>query len=110
MEATIPRTSNEASKVETLELGSEEKVGAILGAEAAPAPTTGGRGIAAAGGGGGIEPALGGGGGTNAPAGLFSLSFGAELASPSDEGGGGGGGGGVSRLIVDGCYQVLEWG
>jgi hypothetical protein len=65
--------------------------------------------MAAAGGGGGIEPALGG-GGTNAPAGLFSLSFGAELASPSDEGGGGGGGGGVSRLIVDGCYQVLEWG
>jgi len=108
MEATIARTSNEASKVETLALGSDEKVGAILGA---PAPTTGGRGMAAVGGGGGIEPALGGGGGTNAPAGLFSLSLGAELASPSEEGGGGGGGGGgVSRLIFDGCYQVLEWG
>jgi hypothetical protein len=107
MEATKPRTSNEASNVEMLALGSDEKVGAILGAEA---PTTGGRGIAAIGGGGGMEPALGGGGGANAPAGLFSLSFGAELASPSEDGGGGGGGGGVSRLIVDVCYQVLEWG
>ncbi len=105
MEATKPRTSNEASKVETLPLGSDEMVGAIRGAEA---PTTGGRGIAAAGGGGGIEPALGGGGGTKAPAGLFSFNLGAELASPSEEGGGGGGGGGVSRLIVDRCYQVLE--
>ncbi len=103
----MPRTSNEASKVETLALGSDEMVGAILGA---PAPTTGGRGIAAAGGGGGIEPALGGGGGTNAPAGLFSFSLGAELASPSDEGGGGGGGGGVSKLIGMVDYQVLEWG
>lgn len=77
MDAAIPRISNEASRVVTLELGSDEMVGAILGAEAEPAPTTGGRGIAAAGGGGGIEPALGGGGGTNAPAGLLSLSLGA---------------------------------
>ena len=107
VEATIPRTSNEASRVETFAAGSDEMVGAILGAEV---PTTGGRGIAAAGGGGGIEPALGGGGGTKAPTGLLSFSLGAELASPSGEGGGGGGGGGVSRLIVDGCYQVLEWG
>ena len=106
----MPRMSNEASRVVTFELGVAEMVGAILGAEAEPAPTTGGRGIAAAGGGGGIDPALGGGGGTNAPAGLFSFNLGAELASPSEEGGGGGGGGGVSRLIVDGCYQVLEWG
>ena len=107
MEATKPRTSNKASKVETLPLGSDEMVGAIRGAEA---PTTGGRGIAAAGGGGGIEPALGGGGGTKTPAGLLSFNLGAELASPSEDGGGGGGGGGVSRLIVVRCYQVLEWG
>jgi len=85
-------------------------VGAILGADTEPAPTTGGRGIAAAGGGGGIEPALGGGGGIAAPTGLLSFSLGAEFASPSEEGGGGGGGGGggVSRLIVVWCYQVLE--
>jgi hypothetical protein len=107
VEATTPRTSNEASKVETLALGTDEMVGTILGALA---PTTGGRGIAAAGGGGGIEPALGGGGGTNAPAGLLSFNLGAELASPSEDGGGGGGGGGVSRLIVEVFYQVLEWG
>ena len=104
----MPRISNEASKVVTLELGVDEMIGATLGAEPV-APTTGGRGIAPAGGGGGMAPALGG-GGITAPAGLLSLSLGAcELASPS-EGGGGGGGGGVSRLIVIGCYQVLECG
>ena len=107
----MPKISNEASKVVTFEVGVDEMVGAILGAEAAPAPTTGGRGIAAAGGGGGIEPALGGGGGIAAPpTGLLSFSLGAELASPSEKGGGGGGGGGgVSWLIVVWCYQVLEW-
>jgi hypothetical protein len=84
-------------------------VGAILGAEPPVDPTTGGRGIEAAGGGGGME-ALGGGGGiAAAPTGLLSFNFGAELASPSEEGGGGGGGG-VSRLIVVLSYQVLERG
>jgi hypothetical protein len=104
VEASIPMTSNDASSVVTFELEAEEIVGATLGA--AVAPTPGGRGIATAGGGGGIT-ALGGGGGMTAPAGLFSLSFGAELASPSEEGGGGGGGG-VSRLIFVSRYQVLE--
>ena len=108
-DATRPRISNAASKVVTLELATDEMVGAILGA-APVAPTTGGRGIAPAGGGGGIAPALGGGGGITAPTGLLSFSLGAcELASPS-EGGGGGGGGGVSKLIVIVCYQVLERG
>lgn len=104
VEASMPMTSNDASRAVTFELGAEEMVGATLGA--AVAPTPGGRGIAAAGGGGGIA-ALGGGGGITAPAGLFSLSFGAELASPSEDGGGGGGGG-VSRLIFVSGYQVLE--
>lgn len=112
VEASMPMTSNDASRAVTFELGADEMVGATLGAVAAPTP--GGRGIAAAGGGGGIAAlggggiaALGGGGGITAPAGLFSLSFGAELASPSEDGGGGGGGG-VSRLIFVSGYQVLE--
>ena len=77
MDAARIRISKEASRVLTFELGVDEMVGAIRGAEAALAPTTGGRGIAAAGGGGGIDPTLGGGGGITAPAGLLSLSLGA---------------------------------